>query len=75
MFDHLFKVPNPGENFLELINENSMILKMGFVEPEILSFKKGQHFQLEREGYFCIDADSNYVKNLKLTINHIVSLK
>ncbi len=75
IFNHLFTEPYPGENFLKSFNSNSMLLKQGIVEPNLLDFQKGEPFQLEREGYFCIDSTSDYSRNSKLIINQTVSLK
>ncbi|ARC54187.1 glutamine--tRNA ligase [Candidatus Riesia pediculicola] len=75
IFNHLFTEPYPGENFLKSFNSDSMLLKQGIVEPNLLDFQKGEPFQLEREGYFCIDSTSDYSRNSKLIINQTVSLK
>ncbi|XBC44220.1 MAG: glutamine--tRNA ligase [Buchnera aphidicola (Schlechtendalia peitan)] len=69
----LLKDPESEENFLKYINNNSLIIKFGFVEASILNHISQKTYQFEREGYFCIDENCN-VKDI-LIFNRIVTLK
>ena len=67
-YSRLFQVPNPsGDTFLSDINPDSLSVYQGFVEPAIMQHES-QHFQFERQGYFCKDAQPN-------TFNKTVSLR
>jgi glutaminyl-tRNA synthetase len=77
LYDHLFTVPNPGEDegvdFTEQINPNSMqIIADARVEPSLSEAKPGERIQFERVGYFCVDPDS---AGGKLAFNRTVTLK
>ena len=58
LYDRLFKEANPAalENFLEVINEDSLKVISAKVEPYIESLKSGQTVQFERMGYFTADS-------------------
>lgn len=77
LYDHLFNVPNPGENgkdFREEINPNSLIvLKNCYGEPSLSEAKVGENYQFLRLGYFCVD--SRAIKEGKLVFNRTVTLK
>jgi len=75
LYDRLFSVPNPGaaEDFLAVINPESLTIKNGFVEPGLRDAEPGVPFQFEREGYFC--ADSIYSKPSQLVFNRTVGLR
>ncbi|WP_101772869.1 glutamine--tRNA ligase/YqeY domain fusion protein [Peptostreptococcus faecalis] len=63
-----------GQHFLNLINENSIDIKNGFVEnAQIEDAKKGDKFQFIRNGFYCVD--SKYTNDEKLVFNRIVPLK
>lgn len=53
LYDRLFSVPNPGaaEDFLAVINPESLIIKQGYAEPSLKAAEAGKAFQFEREGY------------------------
>lgn len=72
LYENLFKAENPAkeEDFEALINPNSLIIKNGFVEPEMLNSKIEKAYQFEREGYFCRDNNAD-----TLIFNQTVSLR
>jgi glutaminyl-tRNA synthetase len=76
-YDHLFNKPNPdqapeGQTFLDNLNPNSLEVLNSFVEPSLKNAALGSRYQFERNGYFCVDADS---MGEKLVFNRIVGLK
>ncbi|MEN4698896.1 glutamine--tRNA ligase [Pantoea agglomerans] len=75
LYDRLFSVPNPAaaEDFLAVINPESLTIKNGFVEPSLRDVEPTTPFQFEREGYFC--ADSVYSKPTQLVFNRTVGLR
>lgn len=79
LYDRLFTVPNPlGEDeegdFLKYLNPNSLtILTNCKVEPSLGEAKPGDRFQLEREGYFCLDSKDSQPGHIVL--NRTVTLK
>jgi len=65
LYDHLFGVPEPeqvegGADFVSNLNPASLeVVSDAKVEPHVLEAAPGDRFQLERQGYFCVDtADS-----------------
>ncbi len=78
LYDRLFTKENPDEvedenlDFTSNLNENSLVLKTGFIEPFVKDAKNLDKFQFERLGYFCVDKDST---PNKLVFNRTVSLK
>ena len=74
LYDRLFKVPNPAaeEDLLACINEESLIVKQGIVEPSLVDIEVGLPVQFERTGYFCKDKDS---QSEKLVFNRAVGLR
>jgi len=79
LYDRLFTVPNPlGEDeegdFLKYLNPDSLkILTHCKVEPSLGEAKPGDRFQLEREGYFCLDSKDSHPGHIVL--NRTVTLK
>lgn len=75
LYDRLFSVPNPGaaEDFLAVINPESLIIKQGYAEPSLKAAEAGKAFQFEREGYFCLD--SRYSTAEKPVFNRTVGLR
>ncbi|MEW5844566.1 MAG: glutamine--tRNA ligase, partial [Bacteroidota bacterium] len=76
LYDRLFTVENPGaeENWLDLINKNSLeIISDALIEPFLKNSKPGERYQFERQGYFCVD--TKYTTNEKLVFNRTVTLK
>ena len=61
LYDRLFNVPNPdkgaeGGNFLANLNPESLLtLTRCYLEPDLAAARAGEHFQFERQGYFCPD--------------------
>ena len=74
LYDRLFKVPNPAaeEDLLASINEESLIVKQGIVEPSLVNAQLSVPVQFERTGYFCKDKDSH---GDKLVFNRAVGLR
>ncbi|NWF75924.1 MAG: glutamine--tRNA ligase/YqeY domain fusion protein [Nitrospirae bacterium] len=78
LYDHLFIKENPsyveeGQDFKSYINPNSLtILKNCRVEPSLTSSLPGYYYQFERQGYFCVDLDSD---KGKLVFNRTVKLR
>ena len=61
LYDHLFGRPDPGADgdFLDDLNPDSLEVLSGCrIEPSLADFEVGTTFQLERQGYFCVDPDS-----------------
>ena len=76
LYDRLFTVENPGveENWLHYINPNSLeIISNAKLEPFLKNAKKGERFQFERNGYFCVD--TKHTTNDNLVFNRTVTLK
>ena len=72
IYDYLFKL-NEETNEYEY-NENSMtVLKDCILEKSFEEAKKGDKFQFNRHGYFCVDTKDT--TDEKLVFNQIVSLK
>ncbi len=68
-YDRLFRVPDPrADSFLDDINPDSLECLQGFVEPAVLEHAD-DHFQFERQGYFCKDS------KLPGVFNRTVSLR
>lgn len=78
LYDRLFNTPDPdnteeGKTFLDNLNPNSLTILTGSkVEPSLKNSLPGDHFQFERQGYFCTDLDSTQDS---LVFNRTVSLK
>ena len=79
LYDRLFTEPDPdkvtheGLDYLSNLNPSSLeVLNGAFVEPSLADAIPGERFQFERQGYFCIDADSGPGN---LVINRTVALK
>ena len=75
LYDRLFSVPNPGaaDDFLAVINPESLLIKQGYAEPSLKAAEAGKAFQFEREGYFCLD--SRYSTAEKPVFNRTVGLR
>jgi glutaminyl-tRNA synthetase len=76
LYDRLFTVSNPtgekGKDFLELLNTDSVQILSGcMLEPSLAAAQQKMSYQFERQGYFCLDADSvekNLVFNRTVTL-------
>lgn len=61
LYGRLFKVPNPGscEDFLSTVDPDSCtVIENAALEASLKNAKSLEHFQFEREGYFCVDSKS-----------------
>jgi len=78
LYDRLFVKENPneveeGQDFLSNLNPDSLeILDGCYVEPGLVDAAVGSRYQFERQGYFCVDKDS---EKGRLVFNRTVSLK
>jgi glutaminyl-tRNA synthetase len=76
VYEPLFTVNFPDaadQDYRELMNEDSLKVCQGFVEPSLLAATEEDRYQFEREGYFCIDRVDS--KPEKLVFNRIVGLR
>jgi glutaminyl-tRNA synthetase len=73
IYDRLFLDPNPStfDDMSSIINPNSLIIKNGYVEPNLKDAEIEKAYQFEREGYFCRDSESKD----KLVFNKTVGLR
>jgi glutaminyl-tRNA synthetase len=63
LYDHLFVKPDPddapdGGSYLDNLNPDSLKAVTGVVEPGVAAALPGTRYQFERQGYFCVDKDS-----------------
>ena len=73
MYDMLIDPEKPEcEDAADRLNENSLVVKEGFVEPSLAEAEVDDKFQFIRIGYFVKDRDSTPEKPV---FNRIVSLK
>ncbi len=76
LYDRLFIDEAPDshkeKNFLEFMNNSSLEIVKGFVEPSLADVKPNDKFQFQRLGYFNVDKDSSASK---LVFNKTVGLK
>lgn len=58
LYDRLFTVANPAaeEDFTAVLNPESLVVKQGFVEPNLVNAEAEHAYQFERQGYFCADS-------------------
>ena len=75
LYDRLFTVPNPAaeDDFLAVLNPESLIIRQGFVEPSLKNAAPEKAYQFEREGYFCADSQLSSADNL--VFNRTVGLR
>ncbi|MGF1724174.1 glutamine--tRNA ligase [Photobacterium nomapromontoriensis] len=75
LYDRLFTVPNPGaaEDFVSVINPESLTVMQGFVEPALATAEAEKAFQFERMGYFCADSKDSTAE--ALVFNRTVGLR
>ena len=73
IYDRLFIDPNPSQfdDMSSIINPNSLVVKNGYVEPNLKDAEIEKAYQFEREGYFCRDSESKD----KLVFNKTVGLR
>lgn len=77
LYDVLFKDEDPGSvpegiDWKDTINQDSLEVVHGKLEPSLAASQVGDRFQFERNGYFCVDKDSTPEK---LVFNRTVTLK
>lgn len=78
LYEHLFLKPDPddvpeGGSWKDNINPNSLIVLTDCkLEPALKNLKVGDRVQFERQGYFCVDPDTN---SERMVFNRTVSLK
>jgi len=72
IYDRLFLDSNPSnfDDMSSIINPNSLIVKHGYVEPNLKNAEVEKAYQFEREGYFCRDRTDK-----GLVFNKTVGLK
>ena len=65
LYDHLFTLENPNKieddekSYLDYLNPESLkVLTDCKIEPSLASALKGDRYQFERKGFFCVDLDS-----------------
>jgi glutaminyl-tRNA synthetase len=76
LYDRLFTIEDPAgeENWMNFINPNSLeVISNAKLEPSLKAARKGERFQFERNGYFCVD--TKYSTTEKLVFNRTVTLK
>lgn len=78
LYDRLFTIESPDsdkeKSFLDFMNPNSLeIIPNALIEPYFKDSIKGDRFQFERHGYFCVD--TKFTSNEKLVFNRTVTLK
>ena len=78
LYDRLFTDPAPDahkdKSFLEFVNPESLkVINEAMVEPSLLLAQKGDRFQFEREGYYCVERPAS--EEGGLVFNRIVTLR
>ena len=75
VFDRLFQTADPGagDDFLSHINQESLMVYYGKVEPALAHAIVAEPFQLLRLGYFARDLEKD--TNGAVVFNRIVTLK
>jgi glutaminyl-tRNA synthetase len=77
LYDHLFTVPEPDSNWEAQLNPDSEIVKPhAFLDPSVLAYEltAGEHFQMERWGYFVVDPDTDAASS-RIVMNRTVPLR
>ncbi|PHR73192.1 MAG: glutamine--tRNA ligase [Lutibacter sp.] len=76
VYDRLFSDEAPDNHkdkgFMDFVNPNSLDVITAACEPSLASAKKGDTFQFQRKGYFCVDEDTT---EGKLVFNRTVPLR
>ena len=75
VYDRLFVDANPAaaEDFLTVVNAQSLVVKQGLVEPSLKDAAPEHAYQFEREGYYCADNKDSHAD--KLVFNRTVGLR
>lgn len=74
LYDRLFQSPNPNAgDFLDQLNPGSLeVLQHCKLEPGLADAGVETRYQLERQGYFCVDPDST---DRHVVLNRTVTLR
>ena len=76
LYDSLFSDPAPdshdGKDFMDFINQESLVIKQGIVEPYLKDAQIDDRYQFLRRGYYCLDQTST---SDNLVFNRTVTLK
>jgi glutaminyl-tRNA synthetase len=75
LYDMLFTNPDPNEgvdDFIDNLNPDSVKVVDALMEPSLATARPGDKFQFVRDGYFCVDPDT---EGERLVFNRTVSLK
>ena len=72
IYDRLFLESDPSkfDDLSLIINPNSLIVKDGYVEPQLKDAEIQKAYQFEIEGYFCRDSSDN-----SLVFNKTIGLR
>ena len=73
LYDRLFAVPQPSEDFLDELNPDSLVERGGYVEPSVADDETDTRYQFERLGYFWRDPEDSGPNTL--VFNRIVALR
>jgi glutaminyl-tRNA synthetase len=75
LYEPLFLVAEPGKerDFRQDIHPGSLKVVEALAEPSLRSARPGDRFQFERQGFFCVDPDTETAG--KLIFNRVVPLK
>ncbi|MCB1645263.1 MAG: glutamine--tRNA ligase/YqeY domain fusion protein [Pseudomonadales bacterium] len=76
LYEPLFTVDYPDasdQDYRDLMNPDSLTIKHGFVEKSLAEATPDDHYQFEREGYFCLD--SRHARPGHLVFNRTVGLR
>ena len=77
LYDRLFEVEDPqgrDEDFKEFLNEDSLVVTEGYIEPGVRFDGPGTRYQFERNGYF-ISEPQDCSPPEQLVYNRIVTLR
>ncbi len=76
LYDRLFSVESPDadkeKDFLNYLNQNSLKIITGYLEPGLKNVNPEDHFQFQRIGYFNVDKESS---SENLIFNRTVTLR
>ena len=78
LYDRLFNVENPSDeegvsSFADNLNPESLtVIENAVIDASLKNVKVGDTFQFMRQGYFCVDKDTN---DDKIVFNRTVALK
>ena len=65
IYDKLFEIEEPTDNFLNEINPNSKMTVTAMMEGAGTS-SSNNYYQFERNGYYCLDSDGSWNRTLSL---------